>query len=99
MGIGGRFELEQIVWAKVDGYPWWPGFIKSFSSKGKIEVMFFDDFTRAFVKEDKLADLGDSSLEHLKSRAIYRKAFEQLARIQSGESRVEDERKRVEVET
>lgn len=51
-----RFEIDQLVWAKVDGYPWWPGFIKSMGSKGKAEVMFFDDFTRAFVKTDKLMD-------------------------------------------
>jgi hypothetical protein len=71
-----NFEVDQIVWAKVDGYPWWPGFIRSFSNKGKIEVMFFDDFTRAFVKEDKIMDFADPSLEYLKSKGIYRKAME-----------------------
>ena len=39
------FEIDQVVWAKVDGYPWWPGFVRSLSSKGKVEIMFFDDFT------------------------------------------------------
>jgi hypothetical protein len=71
-----NFELDQIVWAKVDGYPWWPGFIKSISSKGKIEVMFFDDFTRAFVKEDKVMDFAEPSLEGLKEKGIYKRAME-----------------------
>ena len=76
MGLESNFEVDQIVWAKVDGYPWWPGFIKSFSSKGKIEVMFFDDFTRAYVKEDKLLDFWDPSMEKLKSKCLYKKAIE-----------------------
>ena len=23
------FKLEEIVWAKLRGYPWWPGYIQS----------------------------------------------------------------------
>ena len=23
------FELDEVVWAKVSGYPWWPGFVAS----------------------------------------------------------------------
>ena len=29
--------------------------------------MFFDDFTRAYVKEDKIADFYEESMEHMKS--------------------------------
>jgi hypothetical protein len=57
-----------LIWAKVDGYPWWPGFIKSISSKGKVEVMFFDDFTRAYVKPDKLIDYEAQPLAYLKNK-------------------------------
>lgn len=71
-----EFETEQIVWAKVDGYPWWPGFIKSFHSKGKIEVMFFDDFTRAFVRPDKVIDFSDKEMQKLKGKSIYKRAIE-----------------------
>lgn len=43
-----QFKINDFVWAKVDGYPWWPGFVLSINNK-KYEIMFFDDFTRAYL--------------------------------------------------
>ncbi len=81
MSVESQFEVNQLVWAKVDGYPWWPGFIKSIGVKGKIEVMFFDDFTRAFIKDDKIMDFEADQLTYLKNKAQYKKAMDQISRI------------------
>lgn len=43
------FAPGSYVWAKVDGYPWWPSIVKSVSNK-TFEVQFFGDFSRAFLK-------------------------------------------------
>lgn len=43
------FELGSIVWAKLDGFPWWPSLVclhpvkKVEKEGGKIHVQFFDD--------------------------------------------------------
>ncbi|XP_068210274.1 DNA mismatch repair protein Msh6 isoform X2 [Palaemon carinicauda] len=51
-------KVLDVVWTKLDGYPWWPGLIcdnptdKTFKRKGQIHVQFFDDPpTRGWVRE------------------------------------------------
>jgi PWWP domain. len=47
-----NFELDQVVWAKLKGFPWWPGVIREIirneKDKGKKEYMvfFLGEFTR-----------------------------------------------------
>lgn len=71
-----NFQIDELVWAKVDGYPWWPGCIKSIASKDRYEVMFFDDFSRAFLAPDKITDFEDASLKKFKNKPMYRKAID-----------------------
>lgn len=46
-----KYSLGTLVWAKVDGYPWWPGIIKSIE-ENTYEVLFFGDFSRSFLKSN-----------------------------------------------
>lgn len=55
---GNDFKALDLVWAKLDGYPWWPGLVcdspseKTFMRKGQIHVQFFDNPpTRGWVRE------------------------------------------------
>jgi hypothetical protein len=92
-----EFKLRDFVWAKVDGYPWWPAFILSTNSK-KLEVMFFDDFTRAYLPESKIKDFFCEEMEALKGKTIYSKAMAQIRRILNKESTIEEEKEKVENE-
>ena len=82
-----------MVWAKVDGYPWWPGFVLSQNAK-KTEIMFFDDFTRAFLSASKVRPFDDAEMESLKAKSIYGKALQQIARVVANESTIEEEKER-----
>ncbi|XP_066983199.1 DNA mismatch repair protein Msh6 isoform X2 [Macrobrachium rosenbergii] len=55
---GSDVKLLDVVWSKLDGYPWWPSLIcenptdKTYKRKGQIHVQFFDDPpTRGWVRE------------------------------------------------
>lgn len=42
-----QFAVEEVVWAKVTGYPWWPAHITEAPSEGgPIRVDFFADNTQ-----------------------------------------------------
>ena len=40
-----NFHLEELVWAKVKGFPWWPGYISRLDSYNKYEIVFLGDFS------------------------------------------------------
>ena len=69
-----QFKSWDLVWAKVDGYPWWPGFVLNQTAK-KTEVMFFDDFTRAFLLQEKIRPFDCPEFEELKKKPIYNRAM------------------------
>ena len=54
--------VNEIIWAKLGGYPWWPGYIKS-KLKNKYEVCFFGDFTRAYLLPNKIRPFLNSDIE------------------------------------
>jgi hypothetical protein len=42
-----HFSLEEIVWAKITGYPWWPALVTGAASgSGTFRVDFFADNTQ-----------------------------------------------------
>lgn len=72
--MGKKVELGNFVWGKVDGYPWWPGIVQSFCNQ-KYEILFFGDFSRAFLKEDKIKDFDEKSMNTHKKKAILQEAL------------------------
>ncbi|KAK7074527.1 DNA mismatch repair protein msh6 [Halocaridina rubra] len=53
-----NIKVLDIVWSKLDGYPWWPGLVcvnptdKVFLRHGQVHVQFFDDPpTRGWVRD------------------------------------------------
>ena len=54
------FDLDEVVWAKVSGFPWWPAFISSKSDKNQFEVVFLSDLTRSYLKKDKIRHFNEA---------------------------------------
>lgn len=54
-----EYSVAEVVWAKIRGYPWWPGIVNSVQNDDPEEVIFkvsfFGDTTHAFLDETKVA--------------------------------------------
>ena len=57
-----EFNLNEVVWAKLSGYPWWPAIILSNPDVSKYEVLYFGDFTRSFLHQDFIRKFNKHSL-------------------------------------
>ncbi|CAD8190466.1 unnamed protein product [Paramecium octaurelia] len=63
-GCDGNFEINEVVWAKVLGYPWWPAQISSISNgktgtNQQCRVNFLADGTHADLRLEKVKKWDD----------------------------------------
>lgn len=47
-------EEKDIVWAKLSGFPWWPGFVEGVEADGSLKVVFFGDGSYASLPQAKV---------------------------------------------
>lgn len=89
------YQEEDIVFAMVTGYPWWPGFITERYSKKNYKVTFFGDFSYAdlsvkqikpFTRELKRADPNNRELTE---------AIQSAKRVFEGQTTIDEEHQRV----
>ena len=57
------FNLDELVWAKLAGYPWWPSKIIAKNEKQEYLIVFLAEFTRCYLPASKLKQLDRMSLE------------------------------------
>jgi hypothetical protein len=90
------YQEDDIVFAMVTGYPWWPGFIAEKYSKKNYKVTFFGDFSYAelsskhikpFVRGLKKADPNNKDLTE---------AIQSAKRVVEGQSTIVKEHEKVE---
>lgn len=80
-----EFELNDVVWAKVNGYPWWPGFITSKVDDRKYQVIFFGDLTTAFLKPDKILCFEEEQPHIAKESKNLKQSIAQAQRVSTKE--------------
>lgn len=64
------FCARELVWAKIHGYPWWPGIINSIDDsydEYKYMVNFFGDTTYSYLDKSKIAKFQDKYGLHSKN--------------------------------
>lgn len=56
------FQINEVVWAKLSGFPWWPAIIISRLENKSYEVLYFGDFTRSFLAAQSIRRFDESRL-------------------------------------
>jgi len=46
--------VDEVVLAKLTGYPWWPAYIKEIKKNGKFEVYYLSDFSKSYLPLTRL---------------------------------------------
>lgn len=90
------FHIDQIVWAKVGGHPWWPAFIRKILQNNKFEIIFFGDFSKANLSLKNIKKYDANKKRPKKIKAPLRIAMDTAQRILNGESNLVKEWKLVE---
>ena len=67
------FSLEEIVWAKVRGFPWWPAHVTEIREaktcgEHKYKISFFADDTHSVLVESKIQKFKQKIHEHSKPK-------------------------------
>ena len=82
------FHLNQIVWAKLSGYPWWPAYIKQILTSGIFEVEYFGQFNRNFLDPSHIQTFDYFPQPFFKNNNRLKKSFEQANRVLRGKSTI-----------
>ncbi len=90
------YKKGEVVWAKVDDFPWWPAVVsvsKSYRNphKSAVPVQFICEYPRPKVPLERLAPFGEKLAEHSsgkKNRQLLA-AIQAAERILSGKSKYE----------
>ena len=80
-----------LVWAKISGYPWWPGYIRSSQSNQSYEIEYFGDFTRNSLKRSKIKLFDEIKSIIGKTNAKLTQAFRSAKKVHTGESTIANE--------
>lgn len=85
------YQVNQIVWAKINGYPWWPAYVNNSAEEGHFEVVFFGDFSRAILASSKIKVFDDIKHKSDGKNKTLDQAFKSVERVMSGETTIMDE--------
>jgi len=98
-----KFKKGDIVWAKIRGYPWWPGMVAHIEDGSdeerdpKILVNFIGDNSHAELPLNKISNFEENLKEYSKSKKKdLLDSIELAQKIKSGETSYEEELVKVE---
>ena len=56
------FKKGDIVWAKIDGFPWWPSYVEVKVNEEKYKVLFLGEKSYQTIKKEKLKEWNENYL-------------------------------------
>ena len=85
------FQVPEVVWAKIRGYPWWPALLTNVTHSAGEEplykVDFFGDTTHAMLALDKISKFEES---YTVNEAVGRSSKRLVKCIEMAERYLED---------
>ena len=84
--------LNQLVWAKLIGFPWWPAYIKRIVSEKLFEIEYFGEFERNYLDSSRLKTFSEMIPKGLKKTPKLLQSYQQAMRVQRNESTIGKER-------
>lgn len=85
------FRENQIVWAKINGYPWWPAYVKCEPKASQLEVVFFGDFSRAVLHKSKVRVFDEVGCRANSRNKVLNDAVKSAERVFNSEALIIDE--------
>lgn len=89
------FKINQVIWGKISGYPWWPCFIKNIK-KEEIEVCYLGDFSRSFLKIQNIRNFSEIKKPFKPGKKLL-KSIKIAKSIINGNSSIEKELKKAHI--
>ena len=86
-----KYSLNEIVWAKINGYPWWPSYVKEHNENGETEVVFLGEFSRAILKPQKIKKFEELINKQTRCTKHLSRAIESARRILDKKTTVQEE--------
>ena len=86
-----QFQKDELVWAKIEGYPWWPGIVVNFiknpqTGEEKGLVNFLGEYTHAVLPLDKIEHYQEKYPDYSKTKKIkLRNAIDLADKLKKGE--------------
>lgn len=87
-------QPNQLVWAKLVGFPWWPAYIKSKNVNNCYEVEYFGDFERNYFDSSKIRLFSEMASQINRKNIKLMESYRQALRIANGETTIEKEREK-----
>lgn len=94
--MGDILKLNSLVWAKLSGHPWWPGFIKSIKNPTTYEIEYFGDFSRSFLSNSKIKPFSEVKILSEKRNSRLSVSYAMAVRVFRGQSTIELEKQALE---
>lgn len=85
------FQENEIVWAKLNGFPSWPAYVKAEVKPSQFEVVFFGDFSRAILHKSKVMGFEELCHKSNSKNKVLNTALRSAVRVFNGEATLMEE--------
>lgn len=85
------FKPNDLVWAKLSGYPYWPAFVQTVFTNGTYEVVYFGDFSRNVLPKQRIKRFDGLGGQGFRAGSKLHLSYLAAFRVHSGASTIQQE--------
>ena len=87
-----KLTENQIVWAKLAGFPWWPAYVKRIVSDELYEIEYFGEFERNFFDRSRIRIFNEIDFKANQKNVKLFESYNQAIKIINNQTTIEKER-------